>query len=96
MFSLSYLGRQETTQTCRISFFDGPIVLLPPVTFTDLESWITIDLATYERKKDFEYTLSYMENTESIEVVMELKTTIQTTILIAKVKELSTLLVLKS
>jgi hypothetical protein len=84
---LSIITKQNTSAHYRVTFSDGPITLIPPLAFTDLEALLTIDLEGYKRNKDFKYNLTYNNNMKSIEVAMEIITTIKDTFIIARVSD---------
>jgi hypothetical protein len=71
--------------TYTVNFSEVPIILQEPLTFTNLETWLSIELTGYNRGKDFDYILSYNDLLKSIQIILEFKKSIEDTFITAKI-----------
>jgi hypothetical protein len=89
-FTLSLIRRKSGVDlTYRINFSDGIIILASPLTFTELNSWVNISLKDYQKHIHYEYTLTYNQVIQSIDVDLKLKESIKDTTITATINDKS-------
>jgi hypothetical protein len=59
------------------------------LSFTTLDSWVSIDIKNYNKGRDYTYTLTFNQQLESIEVKITILNSIQDTKIIAKLSDKS-------